>query len=105
MNRAKLNLLKKLLVGRKKGNMSYPVTFSNTASKQFQKIKDKKLKEKIASAIEYIAEEPLMGKPLQAEFKGCYSSRIGDYRVIYTFYKENKYICIIRIDHRKEVYR
>jgi addiction module RelE/StbE family toxin len=85
--------------------MVCPIRFSNTASKQFQKLKDKKLKERIASALEFIAKEPLRGKPLQAEFKGCFSYRIGDYRVIYTFFKEKKYIDIIRIDHRREVYR
>jgi len=85
--------------------MAYPITFSNTASKQFQKIKDKTFKEKIALALEYISKEPFIGKPLQAEFKGCYSYRIGDYRVIYTFHREKKYIGIIRIDHRKQAYR
>ncbi|MDO8662677.1 MAG: type II toxin-antitoxin system RelE/ParE family toxin [Candidatus Omnitrophota bacterium] len=85
--------------------MSYPIRFSNTASGQFQKLKDKKLKGRITSTLEYIASEPLMGKPLQAEFKGCYSYRVSDYRVIYAFSKAEKSIGIIRIDHRREVYR
>jgi addiction module RelE/StbE family toxin len=85
--------------------MAYSSRFSNAASKQFYKLKDKKLKERVALALEYIAGEPLIGKPLQAEFKGCYSYRLGDYRVIYVFLKEKKYICILRIDHRREVYR
>ncbi len=85
--------------------MSYPIKFSDPAAKQFQKLRDKKLKERVASALEYIAGEPLMGKPLQAEFKGCYAYRIGDYRVVYVFHKEQKYIGIIRIEHRREVYR
>ncbi|MDP2940216.1 MAG: type II toxin-antitoxin system RelE/ParE family toxin [Candidatus Omnitrophota bacterium] len=85
--------------------MSYLIKFSNTASKQFQKLQDTKLKERVVTALEYIAKEPLIGKPLQAEFKGCYSYRIGDYRLAYTFYKEQKYIGIIRIEHRREVYR
>ena len=85
--------------------MGYPIRFSNTASAQFLKLKDKKLKERVASALEYIANDPLVGKPLQAEFKGCYSHRIGDYRVIYSFSRAEKHIGIIRIDHRREVYR
>lgn len=79
--------------------MPYPLFFSNTAANQFKKLKDKKLRERIASALEYIAEEPLVGKPLQAEFKGYYSCRIGDYRVVYNFYKEKKKIYVVRIDH------
>jgi len=85
--------------------MSYPVRFSNLASKQFNNIKDRKLKGRIASGLEYIAQEPLIGKPLQGELKGCNSYRIGDYRVIYSFYRADKYIGIIRIEHRREVYR
>lgn len=85
--------------------MTHPIRFSNTAAKQFQKLKDKKPKERIASALEFIAKEPLIGKPLQAEFKGCYSYRIGDHRVIYAFSKNKKYVGIIRIEHRKDAYR
>jgi mRNA-degrading endonuclease RelE of RelBE toxin-antitoxin system len=85
--------------------MSYPIVFSNTAAGQFKKLKDKRLKERMAAALEYIAREPLIGKPLQAEFKGCYSYRAGDYRVIYAFSKERRQIGILRIDHRREVCR
>ena len=89
----------------KDDSMSFPIVFSHSAAVQFKKIKDKKLKERIASALEYIAAEPLVGKPLQAEFKGCYSYRVGDYRVIYSFSRDKKLVGIIRIDHRREVYR
>lgn len=85
--------------------MSYRLRFTNTAASQFQKFKDKKLKERIASALEFIAGDPLIGKPLQAEFKGFYSYRIGDYRIIYSFSKTDKHLDILKIDHRREVYR
>lgn len=85
--------------------MAYTVRFTNTASVQFKKLKDKKFKERVACALEFVAQEPLSGKPLQAEFKSCYSYRIGDYRIIYTFSKVEKYLSVIRIDHRREVYR
>jgi len=85
--------------------MTFPIGFSNTAAKHFYKLRNNELKERIISALEYIAKEPLVGKPLQAEFKGCYSYRLGDYRIIYAFYKDKKHVNIIRIEHRKEVYR
>jgi addiction module RelE/StbE family toxin len=85
--------------------MPYPIVFTNTASAQFTKLKDKKLKERMASALEYIAKEPFLGKPLQAEFKGCYSYRVGDYRILYAFYKEKRYIGVMRVDHRRDIYR
>lgn len=85
--------------------MPQPIVFANTASTQFERLKDKKLKERIISALEYIAKEPSVGKPLQAEFKGYYSYRIGDYRIVYGLGSNKKHIGIIRIAHRREVYR
>lgn len=85
--------------------MPHPIIFSNTASKQYKKLNDIKLKERIASALEYIAKDPFVGKPLQAEFKGCYSFRIGDYRIVYDFSKQEKTVGIIRVEHRREAYR
>ena len=85
--------------------MSYSIVFSNTSAKQFQKLSNKKLKERISIALEYIANEPFIGKPLQAEFKGCYSYRVGDFRIIYTFHKENKILNILKVDHRRQSYR
>ena len=84
--------------------MPYSVVFVPLAAKQCSKIKDKKLKDRISSALEYLAYEPFSGKPLQAELKGCYSFRVGDYRIVYTFSKE-KIMSVLRIDHRREVYR
>jgi len=43
------------------------------------------------------------GKRLAGEFEGLWRLRIGDYRVIYTFIPEG--ILILRIAHRKEIYR
>ena len=89
----------------KKCSMSYLIIFSPTAARQCEKLKDKKLKERIASALEYLANEPFQGKALKAEFKGCYSYRIGDYRIIYTLLRDRRILSVMRIDHRREVYR
>ena len=85
--------------------MSYEIRFSRQSAKQFKKIKDDCLKERIAEAIEYIAENPLTGKPLQAELKGDRSFRAGDCRILYHFCEESKCIGIIRIEHRGKVYK
>ncbi|MFA5099858.1 MAG: type II toxin-antitoxin system RelE/ParE family toxin [Candidatus Omnitrophota bacterium] len=85
--------------------MAYSIFFTHAAEGQFKKLKDAKLKERIASALEYISDEPFIGKPLQGEFKGNYSYRIGDYRIIYVFVKEKSALTIVRIEHRKDVYR
>jgi len=43
------------------------------------------------------------GKPLQKDFKGLWSLRVGDWRVIYEISGEQ--IRILRIGHRREVYQ
>lgn len=85
--------------------MPYDIGFTRTASKDYEKLRDKKFKEKFACAIEEFAINPLAGKPLQGELKGCYSYRIGDYRVIYSFSSHAKTLTIVKIDHRRQVYR
>jgi mRNA interferase RelE/StbE len=85
--------------------MPYDIDFTNAAAKDFQKLRDKKFKEKFARAVEELAVNPLSGKPLQGELKGCYAYRIGDYRVIYSFVSHAKTLTIVKIDHRRQVYR
>lgn len=67
------------------------------------------LTEKFASLlalhIDSLAKHPFSGKPLKGDKKGCYSLRYGDYRIIYEIYPTQKVVLIIRIGHRKEIYR
>jgi mRNA interferase RelE/StbE len=60
---------------------------------------------RIKKAIEEkLAKDPVrFGKPLQYSLKGCRRLRVGDYRVIYVIEKE--IVLIVKIGHRKEVYR
>ena len=85
--------------------MPYDINFTHAASKDFQKLHDKKFKEKFVRAVEELALNPLSGKPLQGELKGYYSYRIGDYRAVYSFSSHAKTLTIIKIDHRRQVYR
>ncbi len=85
--------------------MSFEIIFAPTAAKQIGKIRDRKLKERIAVGLEYLASDPAVGKPLKAEFKGFCSYRIGDYRIVYNFSREKNVVRIFKVEHRREVYR
>jgi mRNA interferase RelE/StbE len=50
-----------------------------------------------------LGNDPDAGEPLVGEFKGCFKYRIGAYRIIYTKMPEG--VLVLRIGHRKEVYR
>jgi len=45
---------------------------------------------------------PYAGKPLRGEWKGFYSLRMGDYRILYQI-KGNK-IFLLVVGHRKRIY-
>ncbi|RKX52600.1 MAG: hypothetical protein DRP30_05935 [Thermotoga sp.] len=47
----------------------------------------------------------MYGQSLQGEWKNFRRIRVGDYRVIYTLGGEIKVILVVRIRHRRDVYR
>lgn len=61
--------------------------------------------EHLIKAIDSLAFHPFQGKPLKGNKKGCYSLRYHAYRVIYEIYLSQKIIHIIRVGHRRDVYR
>jgi len=68
---------------------------------------DKNMQTKIALKIkDYLSSEPLtLGKPLLGIFKGLYRYRYGSYRIIYSVDRSDEKILILRIGHRREIYK
>lgn len=60
---------------------------------------------RIIDSVESLRIDPLKGKIMSADWKGFRRLRISDYRVIYAFDGEELLISVIRIGHRREVYR
>ncbi|MEJ2369111.1 MAG: type II toxin-antitoxin system RelE/ParE family toxin [Acidobacteriota bacterium] len=53
-----------------------------------------------------LAKNPRLGKPLETSSKAqLYRFRVGDYRVIYTLRDKECIILVLRIGHRREIYR
>ena len=50
-----------------------------------------------------LSAHPDAGAPLSGEFRGLFRYRVGDYRVVYT--KTSDGVLVLRIRHRKDVYR
>ena len=46
-----------------------------------------------------------VGKSLRGELAGIYSARRGTYRVLYRINDNLREVVVLRIDHRREVYR
>ena len=52
-----------------------------------------------------LARHPGKDKALAGAFKGLFSYRVGDYRIVYQIEDKVLVVYVIRIAHRKEVYR
>ncbi len=81
------------------------VVFSSYAQRQFEKIREREVRDRIARALETLAVVPLEGKPLQGDLAGSRSYRVGDYRIVYQVLAKEQILGVLRIDHRREVYR
>lgn len=67
--------------------------------------RDRRLFERIRTALESIAEEPRSGKRLKGAFSGLWSFRVGSYRVVYRVEDARVTVVVLDIGHRREVYR
>jgi mRNA-degrading endonuclease RelE of RelBE toxin-antitoxin system len=52
-----------------------------------------------------VANPRRVGKPLHGELSGIWSARRGTYRVLYRVHEDRHEVVVVRIDHRREVYR
>jgi len=78
------------------------IIYTDIFSKEFHKIKDHLLKEKIKKQLQKIIENPEIGKPLRYNLKGERSIYIKPYRLVYSF-QENT-IILLKFHHRDSVY-
>ena len=79
------------------------IHYKSSVAHDLKKI-DKAQAQKLIHKLEQVLEaDPHAGELLKGEFQGLFKYRIGDYRVIYSKISEG--VLILRIAHRKEVYR
>jgi len=82
------------------------IELSSQAEKQLRKQKsNRELYRRLNLALDEIAANPLIGKLLDGEFKGVRALRVGDWRILYEIYRKQLRILVIRIAHRREVYK
>lgn len=68
---------------------------------KLSKVEKKRIQKNIE---ERLIQDPVrFGKPLRYSLKGCRRMRVGHYRVIFKI--EAKVILIVKIGHRKEIYK
>jgi mRNA interferase RelE/StbE len=85
--------------------MSYIVEYEPEAFSDLEKL-TQSVRKRVVNKINWLAEnfDSISPQPLTAELLGFFKLRVGDYRIIYEFSREEKIIFIDRIGHRREVY-
>lgn len=84
----------------------YEIEITAEGLRHLNKLPDKVRHAALESIFGPIADNPnLLGKPLVGELEGLWSSRRGDYRVIYEILEEERIVLIHRVQHRRDAYR
>ncbi|TXI17695.1 MAG: type II toxin-antitoxin system RelE/ParE family toxin [Nitrosomonas sp.] len=84
--------------------MIYSVKIKQSAFKSLKRISHGD-RLRIVEAIDQHKTNPAAGGVLKGEYSGLRRIRIGSYRVVYEVHDEQLTILVIRIGHRREVYR
>ena len=84
--------------------MRFSVKIKASAAKALSRIPAAD-RHRVVEAIDRLAGEPNAGGTLKGEFSGLRRLRVGQYRVVYEVMDEQLVVLVVRIGHRREVYR
>jgi mRNA interferase RelE/StbE len=84
---------------------SYTIEWKTSARKELRKLPPQIIKRIVTAVTELAADPRPMGSRKLVGSQHTYRIRIGDYRVIYTVVDDKLIVEIVRVAHRKDVYR
>ena len=82
----------------------YRVALSRAAQKQLDDLPDD-IAARIISRLENLKNDPRPADVKKLKGREGWRIRVGDYRVIYTIHDADLLILVIRVAHRRDVYR
>lgn len=86
---------------------TYTIEFVKSARKEFERL-DKNIRAKTAEALNLLAQNPYSELLKIKKMKGAsnlYRIRLGDYRLVYEIRNDRLVVIVIKVGHRREVYR
>jgi len=84
--------------------VSYSIKVKSSAVKDLERI-NKSDRERILLAIDALSDQPHKGSVLKGELRGLRRIRVGNYRIIYEVADRELIVLVVRVPHRREVYR
>jgi mRNA interferase RelE/StbE len=82
----------------------YKVVFTAKARKQLVEL-PRLVAKRIVEKIEELATDPFSQDIKKLTGMALYRLRVGDYRVIFDLKHDELYILIVKVGHRKEIYK
>ena len=85
--------------------MAYEVVVQPSAARELRKL-PQEIRKRIGRKIDALSNDPRPAdaKVLQGS-EGFLRVRVGDYRIVYTIREKTLIVMIVRIGHRREIYR
>ena len=84
--------------------MRYTVRLQPSAERALGKL-SRELQARIFAKLDQLAENPYLSGHEKLHGERAYRVRVGDYRIVYDIFHQEVTILVIRIGHRREVYR
>ena len=83
----------------------YTVVLSTGAKREMRKL-GRDIQQKVATALDLLTEKPRPPKAVALKNeKSVYRVRVGDYRIVYEVVDNELIVWVIRVAHRKNVYK
>ena len=83
----------------------YNLSFKKSVKKDLKKLGEKESIRILEAIKTKLLPNPRVGKQLKGFDGELWSFRVGDYRVLYNFSDNDLIVLVIRISHRREVYK
>jgi len=85
-------------------SVRYSIQIKKSALKGLQQLPQSE-RPRLIAAIDQLAEQPHIGKLLKGDLSGLRRLRVGKYRIIYEVDDGKVLILVLRVAHRKIIYR
>ena len=83
----------------------YKIFVKASAAKEIEKIPTKKDRRRIIKKIKSLSDNPRPGGSVKLSGEDKYRLRRGNYRIIYSIEDDKLIVHIVKVGHRKDVYR
>jgi len=86
--------------------LAYKILFAEKVEKDLKKVDKAIARDILNKADTFLSKDPhKYGRKLKGLFKGLWRYRIGDYRVLYRIEDNKVLVIVLRIGHRRNIYK